>query len=122
MKISTLRWRQPEESPGLRAGDFFKSNLILVSGILILTTLFGMGTFRAFSKGAPDFSVFYEAWRLVYSGKGEDIYRVSPDRFLYCPGFAWSLAFLGAIPKEIALGLWCLLKVVVLVFAIRNLS
>ena len=75
--------------------------------ILLLTTI---GTFWAFQRGGFDFSVYFEAWRLVLAGKGLVIYRHSPDRFLYAPGFAWILAPFAFLPKEWALVLWCLIK------------
>jgi hypothetical protein len=91
-------------------------------GLWILAILVAVGTVRAFTRNGNDFSVFYEAWRLVASGRGAEIYRVSPDRFLYCPGFAWLLSPLGFLSKSTALGLWCVSKVVLIGFLIRKLS
>jgi len=81
-----------------------------------------VGIYRAFSRNGNDFSVFYQAWQLVVQGRGTEIYAVSPDRFLYCPGFAWLFAFLGAIPRNYSLALWCLAKVAIIFFIIIKLS
>ena len=98
------------------------SGVVARMGVAILAILVGVGVFRAFSRGANDFSVFFEAWRLVLSGHGSEIYRVSPDRFLYSPGFAWLLAPLAFFPKSISLALWCFFKGAVLIFLLMRLS
>jgi hypothetical protein len=81
-----------------------------IVGLLCTGFLVSLGTFWAYQRGANDFSVFYEAWRLVMAGKGSEIYRNSPDRYLYAPGFAWLLSPLGLLPKSVALAIWCFLK------------
>jgi hypothetical protein len=73
-----------------------------------------VGTAWAFQRGGSDFNVFFEAWRAVLRGEGAFIYRVTPDRFLYAPGFAWLLSPLGLLPRDLALALWCLGKSAVL--------
>jgi hypothetical protein len=72
-----------------------------------------VGTLWAFQKGASDFSVFLAAGKLVLTGQGMDIYARSPDRFLYAPGFAWLMAPLAFLPRELALALWCFAKAAV---------
>jgi hypothetical protein len=69
-----------------------------------------VGTLWAFQRGGSDFNVFYEAWRAVLRGQGADIYRITPDRFLYAPGFAWLFAPIGLLPRDLALALWCVAK------------
>jgi hypothetical protein len=69
-----------------------------------------VGTLWAFQRGGHDFDVFYGAWRAVLEGKGAEIYRITPDRFLYAPGFAWLFAPIGLLPRDLALALWCLGK------------
>lgn len=91
-------------------------------GLLATGLLVALGTFWSYQRGGLDFLVFHEAWRLVLSGKTELVYSVSPDRFLYAPGFALVFAPLGAIPREIALGLWCLLKALALGAVIAKLA
>jgi hypothetical protein len=89
-------------------------------GLVLILVLFG--SVRAFARGGNDFAVFYQAWTLVLAGRGADIYRVSPDRFLYSPGFAWLLSPLGLLPKNLALGFWCLIKGGIIAFLIQKLS
>ena len=101
--------------------------LYLKVGCLLSASLvLAVGSFWAFQRGAGDFSVFHEAWRLVLVGRGQEIYHSTPDRFLYSPGFAWILAPLGGVPRSMALTLWCLAKasaVLAAVFALgRRLS
>ncbi|MCM2322744.1 MAG: DUF2029 domain-containing protein [Oligoflexia bacterium] len=91
-------------------------------GLFVAGLIFSLGTWRAFERGGADFSVFFEAWRLVLGGRGEDIYRVSPDRFLYAPGFAWLLAPVALLPRGLALALWCLAKAAVVGLVIRGLG
>src|SRR5262245_37321105 len=91
-------------------------------GLTTLGAVVAAGTIRAFQRGGNDFAVFYEAWRLVLSNRASEIYRVSPDRYLYGPAFAWLLAPLGLLPKAAALGIWCLGKAAVLFYLIRKLS
>ncbi len=91
-------------------------------GFFAIFCLVGYGTYRAYFYGAHDFDVFYEAWHLVLQGRGRDIYRVGPDRFLYGPGFAWLLSPLAFIPKKGALALWCLSKTLILGSLIYELS
>ena len=92
----------------------------LLAGAVILVLV--VGVLHAFSRGGKDFAVFYEAWRLVLDGRGADIYRVSPDRYLYSPGFAWILAPLGLLPFQSALGLWCVAKVLALAAMMKELA
>ncbi len=87
-----------------------------IAGAGLAALVIAVGTAWAFERGAKDFSVFYEAWRLVLTGHGSDIYRVSPDRFLYAPGFAWLLSPLGLLPRNISLLIWCLMKAAVVAF------
>jgi len=93
-----------------------------ILGLFLVLFLTVIGTLWAYFRGGNDFSVFYEAWHLVLTGHGDQIYRVSPDRFLYSPGFAWLLAPLGLVSKEIALGIWCAAKIWVVFFLIKKLS
>lgn len=81
-----------------------------------------MGTLWAFERGAPDFSVFLSAWRLVLEGKGATIYayQATPDRFLYAPGFAWLLSPLAILPRSVALALWCFAKAAVVGYLVRE--
>lgn len=95
---------------------------IPVSGILTVALLVAVGIWRAYMRGGNDFSVFYEAWRWVLIGQGSQIYRVSPDRFLYSPGFAWLLSPLAFFPKTFALAVWCSFKVFFLGLIIKKLS
>lgn len=81
--------------------------------------VFAAALLRAYSRVSPDFSVFHHAWQLVWSGHGSQIYQDSPDRYLYSPGFAWLLAPLGGLSFELAFGIWCLLKVLGLLFVAK---
>ena len=99
-----------------------KWRVFLGLGLTLLLTVFITGVIRAYTRGANDFSVFYEAWRLVLAGQGAKIYVESPDRFLYCPGFAWVLAPLALLPRAAALALWCASKLGVLFFLIHKFS
>ncbi len=72
--------------------------------------LAALGSYWAFTRGGRDFDVFHEAFRLALNGWGTEIYRATPDRYLYAPGFAFVFAPLGALAKPIALGVWCLAK------------
>jgi hypothetical protein len=74
-----------------------------------------LGIFWSFQRGAGDFSVFFEAWRLALAGEGMRIYGGTPDRYLYAPGFAWLLAPAAALGRDAALGLWSLGKAILLV-------
>src|SRR4051794_40931474 len=96
--------------------------VLSILGLTVLILLVGLGIFRAFSRGANDFAVFFEAWRLVLSGRGAEIYKVSPDRFLYSPGFAWLLAPFGFFPRSVSLALWCLSKVALLILLLAQLG
>ncbi len=91
-------------------------------GLVVIFCLCSVGTIRAFTRGANDFNVFYEAWKLVLGGHGLDIYRVSPDRYLYSPGFAWLLSPIGFLSRPFALGLWCLVKTLWVGYVISALS
>jgi hypothetical protein len=91
-----------------------------VIGLLIASLIVTIGTFWAFGRGAPDFNVFYAAWSHVLAGHGAEIYRDSPDRFLYAPGFAWLLAPLAALPRELALAIWCFAKAGVVGMVVRE--
>ncbi len=84
---------------------FFEWTGLFAAGLLVM-----LGIFWAFTRPANDFSVFYEAWRLVLTGRGAEIYHATPDRFLYAPGFAWIFCALGLLPRGVALGIWCLAK------------
>jgi hypothetical protein len=98
------------------------ASFLFLSGAVALTAAIIFGIVQAFARGANDFSVFYQAWTLVLDGKGEDIYRVSPDRYLYGPGFAWGLFPLALLSKKASLALWCLLKATGLIFLIKTIS
>ena len=100
----------------------FYSRRLALLGLGILAVLLSVGTVRAFSRGGNDFAVFFEAWRLVRIGHGADIYRVSPDRFLYAPGFAWLLSPLSFFSRELALGIWCFAKILVIGALLKQLS
>jgi hypothetical protein len=89
-------------------------------GLILASLVVSLGTAWAFQRGAHDFSVFYESWRLVLSGQGANIYHGTPDRFLYAPGFAWIFAPLGYLPREVALAFWCFGKAAVIGFLIRG--
>lgn len=93
-----------------------------VLGLLAIFLLLVVGVARAFGRGANDFSVFYGAWRLILEGRAQEIYRVSTDRFLYAPAFAWILAPLGLLPRNAALSVWCLMKVCTVLLLIKKLS
>ncbi len=88
----------------------FRGVVAAVSACLVVI----VGTFWAYQRGGGDFSVFHEAWRLVLQGRGMELYRATPDRFLYAPGFAWLMSPLGALPRTWALAVWCLAKSLVL--------
>lgn len=88
-------------------------------GILAASLIVSLGTFWAFSRGAGDFHVFYVAWQHVLHGTPLEIYAITPDRFLYAPGFAWLLAPLAYLPEPWALALWCLTKALLLGFILR---
>lgn len=91
----------------------------LVLASLPLFFILAVGTFWAFSRGAGDFHVFYVAWEHVLHGTPMQIYSVTPDRFLYAPGFAWLLSPLALLPENWSLGLWCFCKAVVVGLCIR---
>lgn len=78
-----------------------------------------VGLYWSFVRGAPDFRVFYEAGRLVLEGRSSEIYRESPDRFLYVPAFAWLMAPLSVLPFWLALTLWNALKLGLLIYFAR---
>ncbi|MEO5969541.1 MAG: glycosyltransferase family 87 protein, partial [Bdellovibrionia bacterium] len=99
-----------------------RSRAVFLTGAIALTLVIAFGVFDAFSKGANDFLVFYQAWHLVLIGRGAEIYTVSPDRFLYGPGFAWCLAPLAALSKNVALAIWCAAKVVAVGFIAKEFS
>ena len=99
-----------------------RSKTIFLTGAIALAIVIAFGVFNAFSKGANDFSVFYEAWHLVLSGRGTEIYKVSPDRFLYGPGFAWVLAPFAMASKNVALAIWCAAKIFVVGFIAKEFS
>ena len=91
-------------------------------GLFIAPLLVVMGVYRAFSRGGNDFSVFYQAWKLVLAGHGADVYRVSPDRYLYSPGFAWVFSPLAWVSRPVALAFWCFGKILVLCYLVRKLA
>lgn len=102
--------------------SFTKSGTAGAITLFSLVVLMSVGTYRAFERGGHDFAVFYEAARLVLQGMGSKIYEVSPDRFLYAPGFAWILAPFALLPAPLALGLWCLVKTIALFWILVELS
>jgi hypothetical protein len=81
-----------------------------------------VGTLWAFQRGGNDFDVFYRAWSLVLSGHASEIYRNSPDRYLYAPGFAWLLSPFAYLPRDLALALWCFLKAASLGWLIQGFA
>ena len=85
--------------PALKGADW------VVFGLLVI-----LGTAWAFTRGGQDFNVFYTAAQHIRNGHPENLYTVSPDRFLYAPGFAWLLAPFAALSLPVALGLWTALK------------
>jgi hypothetical protein len=100
-------------------GDCLK--LVGSLGLLVIALLVGIGTAWSFQRGAPDFDVFFTAWKLVVDGRGASIFGGTPDRFLYAPGFAWLFAPLGWLPRDVALALWCFLKAGALGLFIRSI-
>jgi hypothetical protein len=60
---------------------------------------------KASSLGSPDFKVFYTAAHFAIT-EPANIYRVSPDRYLYPPSTAILLAPFGFLPYEIAQWIW----------------
>lgn len=90
-----------------------------VLGLAVAAILVATGTAWAYFRGANDFYVFFEAWRLVLAGKGSTIYQATPDRFLYAPGFAWLLAPIAILPRDAALALWCFGKAAIVVWLAR---
>lgn len=67
-----------------------------------------LGTSWAWTRGGHDFKVFYHAFEEVYAGRALTVYTSvgSPDRYLYAPGFALLLAWMGALPFGLGFGLW----------------
>lgn len=100
-----------QSEPGAAAG---------MIGLLVASLVVTIGTFWAFERAAPDFTVFYTAWRLVLEGRGSEIYHASPDRYLYAPGFAWLLAWLAWLPRSAALAIWCFAKAAVVGYVVRE--
>lgn len=97
--------------------------LLLVLVSIVVFAVLAFGVFRAYAPGGGgDFAVFFEAWKWVYSGKGMEIYRSSPDRYLYSPAFAWVLSPFAFFSKDTAFLLWCLLKVGCVGFLIRQFA
>jgi hypothetical protein len=88
------------------------------SGALFAFAIVAVGTVWAFTRGGDDFRVFYHAWSLALAGHGADIYRDSPDRFLYAPGFAWLLSPIAFLPMVWALAIWCAVKIVLVGWAV----
>lgn len=78
--------------------------------IAIPVFLFLLGTYKGFRLGAPDFHVFHFAAELVVQGRFSELYTVSPDRFLYAPGFAWLLLPLALFSMPVAFVFWSGLK------------
>ena len=89
---------------------------LLGAGLIVAT-----GTSWAFIRGGQDFDVFYHAWSLARAGRLQEIYSDSPDRFLYAPGFAYWFAWISFIPRNWALGIFCLGKAAVVGLMIRSL-
>ena len=81
-----------------------------------------VGTYWAFDRGAKDFQVFYAAWSHVLSGHSSQMYALSPDRFLYAPGFAWLFSPFALLPYRVALLIWCFFKIGVVAFLVQELA
>lgn len=83
-----------------------------------LVLLFSVGSWQGFQLGAPDFRVFLTAGEHVWNGRSELLYVVSPDRYLYAPGFAWLLAILTPLGFAVSFWLWSLSKLVLTALAL----
>ena len=93
-----------------------------VLSLLVVGFIATLGTFWAFQRGGKDFDVFYTAWSLVLAGRAQEIYTLSPDRFLYAPGFAFLFAPIALLPKTLALALWCFAKAALLGLVLRSFA
>jgi hypothetical protein len=102
--------------------DTDSRNPAAILGLLIASLIVSIGTLWAFQRGADDFHVFYVAWQHIVHGQPMEIYRQSPDRFLYAPGFAWIFAPLAYLPKSVSLALWCFAKAALIGWMVREFS
>jgi hypothetical protein len=94
-------------------------NTVALIGLFVASLIVSIGTVWAFQRGADDFNVFYVAWQHIARGEPMEIYRVSPDRFLYAPGFAWLLSPLAWLPRNLALAIWCFAKAALVGWMVR---
>jgi len=97
-------------------------------GLIALLT--SVGTVWAVTRGAHDLFVFWSAWHWVaHLGETMDgtwidplrLYRITPDRFLYAPGFAWLFSPLGRLEFSTVVWLWCFAKAAALGYVTRVL-
>lgn len=93
-----------------------------IIGSLIWLTVAVVCLSWPFLRPSNDFDVFYVSWRTVLEGKGLQVYQLTPDRYLYAPGFAWFFAPLGIFSRSVALGIWSLAKFTVIAFCAREFA
>lgn len=106
----------------LKAKKFFYAELFFFATLLVtFALLIAVGVFRAYQRGGADFSVFYQAWDLVLHGRGAEIYRVSTDRYLYSPAFAWCGCLLALLSRSSALAVWCCGKILLIFFLLKKM-
>lgn len=79
-------------------------------GVALLVVLTVLGTFRAWSFEGRDFAVFHAVFVGVTEGRGLEIYREAPDRYLYAPGFAFLFSPLGLLSERVGLLIFSILK------------
>ncbi|MBL7715469.1 MAG: DUF2029 domain-containing protein [Bdellovibrionales bacterium] len=84
--------------------------------------IFSVGSIQGFQLGAPDFRVFLAAGEHVWNGQPQLLYVVSPDRYLYAPGFAWFLSLLAPLGFVAGFWFWTALKIVLTPVALVMLS
>lgn len=110
-----MKHRQPQSQPH-PLPDWF-----LVLGVVLAAILSSVGVVWALTKGGQDFAVFYSAGQTVLQGRAAEVYHLTPDRFLYAPGFAWWMAPFALLPQELALALFSFLKVACLGLVVATL-
>jgi hypothetical protein len=97
-----------------------KTKNLAYFGMFVASVLVFFGVYRAFTRGASDFNVFYGSWNLVLQGRFDQIYRITSDRYLYSPSFAWLLSPFAFFSHHWSLAIWCGLKVLTLIFIFRK--